>query len=64
MPSLNEFLNKKNQEGKVNSTFDNLPGVRPCSKCEEDVDGGLWDPENLIMTWKCSKGHESSFRVN
>lgn len=64
MPNLNEFLNKKNQAKQdLNSTFEVLPGLRPCSKCDIDVDGGLWDPENLIMSWTCSDGHETVHRV-
>jgi len=64
MPNLNEFLNKKTQEKKdLNSTFEVLPGLRPCSKCNIDVDGGLWDPENLIMSWTCSDGHETVHKI-
>lgn len=62
MPNLNEFLNKKEQK-EVNSTFEILTGVRPCSKCDIDVDGGWWDPDNLIMKWTCSDGHETIHRV-
>lgn len=62
MPSLEEFLSKKEQE-QVNSTFEVLPGIRPCSKCELDVDGGLWDPDALIMKWTCSAGHETVYMV-
>lgn len=62
MPDLNEFLGKKSEP--IHSTLEKLDGIRPCSKCEEDVDGGLWDPENLIMTWKCSKGHQNEYRIN
>jgi hypothetical protein len=58
MPNLNEFLSKVTQE-ENNSTFEHLSGIKPCSKCEIDVDGGLWDPENLIMKWTCSNGHET-----
>jgi hypothetical protein len=63
MPDLSEFLNKKEVVEQVHSTLEKLNGVRPCAKCEEDVDGGLWDPINLIMTWSCSSGHENSFQV-
>ena len=64
MPNLNEFLNKKNKVSQnINSAFEVLPGLRPCSKCDIDVDGGLWDPENLIMSWTCSDGHETVYRV-
>jgi len=62
MPNLNEFL-KKEERKQIDSTFEDLPGIRPCSKCEIDVDGGLWDSENLIMKWTCSKGHETIHRV-
>ena len=62
MPNLNEFLNKKEQK-QIDSTFEVLPGIRPCSKCELDVDGGLWDPENLIMKWTCKSGHETIHKV-
>ena len=44
-------------------TFEELTGIRPCSSCELDVDGGWWDPENLIMKWTCSNGHETTHRV-
>jgi hypothetical protein len=62
VPDLNEFLNKKERKD-INSTFEILSGVRPCSKCDIDVDGGWWDPENLIMRWTCSDGHETIHRV-
>ena len=62
MPNLNEFL-KKEQVKEIDSTFEELQGVRPCSKCEIDVDGGLWDSKNLIMKWTCSDGHETIHRI-
>lgn len=62
MPKLDEFFNNKEQK-QINSTFEELPGIRPCSKCKLDVDGGLWDPENLIMKWTCSDGHETVYQV-
>jgi hypothetical protein len=62
MPNINEFLNKTKVE-QVHSTLEKLDGIRPCAQCKEDVDGGLWDPINLKMTWKCSAGHENSFQV-
>jgi hypothetical protein len=62
VPNLNEFL-KKEEPKEINSTFEDLPGIKPCSKCNIDVDGGLWDPENLIMKWTCSEGHETIHRV-
>ena len=63
MPDLSEFLNKQEVVEQVHSTLEKLNGIRPCGKCEKDVDGGLWDPINLLMTWKCSSGHENSFQV-
>lgn len=63
MPNINEFLNKKEQE-PINTTFEKLNGVRPCSKCEEDVVGGLWDPDNRVMYWTCSNKHENTFQVD
>lgn len=61
MPNLNEFL--KGKEENSDSTFEPLPGIKPCSECDINVDGGLWDPENLIMKWTCSQGHETIHRV-
>ena len=63
MPNLNEFLNNKDQEENLRSTLETLEGIRPCSKCELDVDGGLWDPDNLIMQWTCSAGHKTEYQV-
>jgi hypothetical protein len=62
VPNLNEFL-KKEEPKQINSTLEDLPGIKPCSKCDVDVDGGLWDPENLIMKWTCPEGHETVHRV-
>jgi hypothetical protein len=62
MPDLNEFFNKPNE--KVNDySLEKIGGVRPCSKCDEDVDGSFWDPLDMVMSWKCSKGHETIFKV-
>jgi hypothetical protein len=63
MPNINEFLNKKEQE-PINTAFEKLDGVRPCSKCKEDVVGGLWDPDNRVMYWTCSNKHENKFQVD
>lgn len=62
MPDLNEFL-KKEEQKQASSLFEPLVGIKPCSKCEIDVDGGLWDAENLIMKWTCSNGHETLHRI-
>lgn len=62
MPNLNEFLNKKDENSKPYN-LEEVYGVRPCGKCEEDVAGALWDPVELVMSWKCSNGHENKFQV-
>jgi hypothetical protein len=62
MPKLDEFFNKETLVAN-DSTFEELPGKKPCSKCDIDVDGGLWDFKNLIMKWTCSNGHETIHKV-
>jgi len=62
MPDLNEFLNKKNPQREYELEY--LSGIRACSTCDEDVAGAYWDPIELVMSWKCSKGHETIFKVN
>jgi hypothetical protein len=62
MPDLNEFLNKKSEEKQYELEY--LNGVRACSKCDEDVSGAYWDPVELVMSWRCSKSHETTFKVN
>lgn len=62
MPNLNEFFNKETQV-ENDSTLEELTGTRPCSKCEIDVNGGFWDPKNLIMKWTCLSGHETVHRI-
>jgi len=61
MPNLNEFLNKKDKQKEY--SLERLPGLRACNTCDEDVNGALWDPIELVMSWRCSKGHETTFRV-
>ena len=63
MPNLNEFFDKKEAE-QINTTFEELGGVRSCMKCEIDVVGGLWDPDTRVMYWTCSSGHESKLQVS
>ena len=63
MPNLDEFLNPKIEENKVEYKLEELSGVRACSKCDEDVSGAFWDPIDLVMSWRCSKGHETVFKV-
>jgi hypothetical protein len=61
MPDLNEFLNKKNEQKEYE--LEKLPGLRACKTCDEDVSGAMWDPIDLVMSWRCSKGHETIFKV-
>ena len=52
MPNLDEFLNKKIEQKEYQ--LERLPGLRACNTCYEDVSGALWDPIELVMSWKCS----------
>ena len=62
MPDLNEFFNKTTE--KLDQyNLEKLSGKRPCSKCDEDVEGAFWDPLDMVMSWRCSKGHETIFKV-
>ena len=61
MPSLEEFLNPKIEHKEY--MIEKLPGLRACSTCDEDVNGALWDPIELVMSWRCSKNHETVFKV-
>ena len=63
MPELNEFFNKPSEKLESYS-LEQIGGVRACSKCDEDVTGAFWDPIELVMSWRCSKGHETVFKVN
>jgi hypothetical protein len=62
MPDLNEFLNPKIESKDYN--LEKLEGLRACNKCDEDVSGALWDPIELVMSWRCSKGHETIYKIN
>ena len=62
MPSLNEFFDKPSE--KKHPEVEKLGGIRACSRCDEDVDGAFWDPLDLVMSWRCSKGHETVFKVD
>ena len=62
MPKINEFFDKPAEDKPYK--LEEIQGVRPCSNCDEDVSGALWDPVDFAMSWKCSSGHETVFRVN
>jgi hypothetical protein len=61
MPDLNEFFSKPFKEKQYE--LEQLNGIRPCSKCKEDVSGAVWDPIEMIMSWKCINGHETIYEV-
>lgn len=61
MPNLNEFLNQKIDQKQYE--LETLPGVRACNTCDEDVNGASLDPVDLVMSWRCSKGHDTIFKV-
>jgi hypothetical protein len=64
MPNLDEFLNNSNKElNQEQSNLEHLDGVRPCAKCDLNVEGGFWDNEKLLLSWKCNNGHENSIQV-
>jgi hypothetical protein len=60
MPNINDFL-KENKSKDYD--LEEISGIRACSKCDEDVKGAKWDPVDLVMSWKCSKGHDTIFKV-
>ena len=63
MPDLNEFFDKKETK-QINTTIEELSGIRSCMYCELDVVGGWWDSDNRIMYWTCSNKHENKFQVD
>ena len=62
MPNLDEFLNKNIQQKEYE--LERIPGMKACGTCDEDVNGATWDPVELVMSWICSKGHDTVFKVN
>jgi hypothetical protein len=62
VPNLNEFLEDSSENIKPYN-LEKVNGIRPCSKCDEDVAGAFWDPVDFVMSWRCSKGHETVFKV-
>ena len=64
MPNLNEFLNKpvRNiQEEQI--SLEKIDGIRPCSSCDLNVEGALWDADKLLLFWECKNGHKNSKQV-
>ena len=62
MPNLDEFLNKNIDQKDYN--LERIPGLKACGTCDEDVNGADWDPIELVMSWKCSRGHDTVFKIN
>jgi hypothetical protein len=64
MPNINEFINKKNAEVLHAPELERVDGIKPCSKCESNAEYAMWDPRDMILSWKCSDGHDNQFKVN
>jgi hypothetical protein len=63
MPNINEFIGPK-PEQVYKTELEKIIGIKPCSKCDENVSEAYWDPTQLIMTWTCSSGHTNTIKVN
>jgi hypothetical protein len=63
MPNINEFIGPKPTQETV-SNLEKIMGVKPCSKCDLNVEEYYWDPSEFIMTWTCKDGHLNITRVN
>jgi hypothetical protein len=63
VPDLNEFLNSQPKIEQQDYELEYLNGVRACKTCDRDVAGAYWDPIELVMSWKCSEGHDTTFKV-
>ena len=50
MPNINEFIGPKPTKETI-SNLEKVIGVKPCAKCELDVNEYYWDPVEFIMTW-------------
>jgi len=62
MPNLEEFINNK-VEHVYKAELQKINGIKPCAKCEKDVESYYWDATKLTMSWTCPNGHENSFTV-
>lgn len=63
MPNIDEFLQNK-LETVYKAELQKIEGTKPCSKCDEDVNSYYWNAATFTMSWTCTKGHETSFRVS
>lgn len=63
MPNLNEFIGPK-PDLKIVENLEKIIGIKPCFKCDLDVQEYFWDPIKFIMTWECANGHHNSVVLN
>ena len=64
MPNLDEFLNKNHDQPDIDDpALEKIDGTRTWSKCDLYVRGAFWDSQKMLLTWKCSSGHENSIQV-
>lgn len=56
--SLEDFLNvgKSTQIVKVN-------GSMMCQECNETVNDGILNEDTMLLTYRCSKNHESKVKL-
>ncbi len=62
MPNINEFFDKPEIIRKEG--LEKIHGIKPCSKCDLNVEEAFWDPATLILAWECPNGHANQFKVN
>lgn len=61
MPNLNEFFHKPEVLHK--ESLEKIDGLKPCSKCEQDAEYALWDPQSMILSWTCPSNHANQIKV-
>jgi len=61
MPNLNEFFHKPEIIRKAE--LEKIHGIKPCGKCDSDVQEAFWDPATLILAWECPSGHKNQVKV-
>lgn len=56
--SLEDFLGTKNKE---DLTIVN--GSLSCQQCDEKVNTGILDENTMLLTYRCSKNHQSKVKL-
>lgn len=56
--SLEDFLQLKN-----NSNYIEASGSFACQECEEVVNSGKIDEDNMILIYSCINGHNSRIKI-